>query len=91
MKKRRGNPALAKIKNCFIWPEKAQKKHFRGKQRFLHSSTLYLFRATAMPNLSAVTFFSGFSSYDLVWVSKSVTPALPLCSKIQLYPKDFLM
>ena len=54
------------IQNCLIWKEKT-KKNFGGKQRFLtktaiplpflHSSILYLFKLTAMPNFSAVTLF----------------------------------
>ena len=51
-----------------------------GSVVVFHSSTLYLFKATAIPNYSAYSKSSFLVEFLwlLVLVSKSVTPALPL-------------
>ena len=49
------------IKNCVIWREKEKNWQFSVgaavQHTFLHSYILYLFKATAMPNLRAVTLY----------------------------------
>ena len=71
------------IENCLIWREKS-KINFGGKRRFsvlsppfLQSSILYLFKATAIPNLRAVTLYLVEFLGLLVLVLKSATSAPP--------------
>ncbi len=45
---------------------------------FLHSSTLYLFKATTIPNFRTVVFFLVEFLWLLALISKSVTTASPL-------------
>ena len=51
---------------------------------FLHSSILYLFKATAMPNLRAVTIYLVEFLWLLFLVSKSVTSAPSLVKEVSL-------
>ena len=74
------------IQNCPIWQEK-RKKDFGSKRRlliktavpppFLNISTLYLYKSTAMPNLSTIFLFQ-LSSFDVqFWFSNVSHPPPP--------------
>ena len=69
------------IEDCLIWREKATNRRFSAGAAvpppFLHNSILYLFKATAMPNLRAVTLYLVEFLRLLVLVSKSITSAPP--------------
>ena len=58
---------------------------------FLYSSILYLFKATAMPNLRAVTLYLVEFLWLLVFVSKSVTFVPSLYIKINIFWKKGLI
>ena len=73
--------------NNLIWRKRQRKKIISGKRQFsaravvplpfLYSSTLYLLKAIANPNFSAVTLFIVEFLWLLCLVSKSVTSRLP--------------
>ena len=80
------------IENCLIWRKKAKKiRRFSAGAAvplpFLHSSILYPFITTAMPNLRAVTIYLVDFLWLLFLVWKSVTSATSLWSH-ELYVEN---